>query len=103
MSEVILTEEQARVVAESFSPVTVRDTSGNVLGHIDPKLTAEQIAALKRAASSPGPFFSGEQVQARLRALQDEWDRTGGFDETYMKAFLAQQDAADPGHMRHKG
>lgn len=103
MSEIILTEEQARIVAASCGPVAVRGPGGQVLGHIEPELTPEQIAELKRRAASPGPFFSGAQVQARLQALQVEWDRTGGFDETYMNEFLARLDEADPGHMRRKG
>jgi uncharacterized protein YmfQ (DUF2313 family) len=82
--------------------VTVRDTSGQVLGHIEPKLTPEMIAELKRRAASPGPFYTGAQVQDRLRALQEEWDRTGGFDEAYMHEFVAKLDAADPGHRRSK-
>jgi hypothetical protein len=39
-------------------------------------------------------------VQARLRDLQEEWDRMGGFDETYMRAFLDRLNASNPGHMR---
>jgi hypothetical protein len=69
---------------------------------IPPEFTPEMTAELKRRAAGPGPFFTSEQVQARLRALQEEWDRTGGFDETYMREFLARLDAADPGHMRQK-
>ena len=68
----------------------------------EPELTPEMIAELKRRAESPGPWYWGEQVQARLRALQEEWDRTGGFDEVYMREFLARLDKADPGHMRPK-
>jgi hypothetical protein len=45
-------------------------------------------------------FFTGKQVQARLRALDEEWKRTGGFDETYMRRFLKQLDAQDPPHTR---
>jgi hypothetical protein len=30
-----------------------------------------------------------------LAALQAEWDRTGGFDHDYMKAFLAKLRAED--------
>ncbi len=103
MSELILTDEQARIVAESPGPVIVRDAGGNVLGRIEPDFTPEEIAELKRRAASPGPFFTGDQVQGRLRALQEEWDRAGGFDEAYMHAFLERLDAADPGHMRRKG
>jgi hypothetical protein len=54
----------------------------------------------ERRAASPGPSFTGEQVQARLRALQEEWDRTGGFDEAYMHSFLERLDKEDPGHFR---
>jgi uncharacterized protein YmfQ (DUF2313 family) len=103
MPEVILTQEQAQIVVRALGPVTVRDTSGQILGHIEPELTAESIAELKRRAASPGPRYTGAQVQARLRALQEEWDRTGGFDETYMLEFLARLNDADPGHMRPMG
>jgi len=57
----------------------------------------------KPSAASHGPYFTGAQVQNRLRALQQEWQRTGGFDHGYMEAFLAQLDETDPGHMRRKG
>lgn len=102
MPDVILTDEQAKIVTGTFDTVTVRDPSGRVLGHIEPKLTPEQIAELKRRAASPGPWYTGAQVQARLRALQEEWDRTGGFDEAYMREYLKRLNEADPGHMRPK-
>jgi hypothetical protein len=35
--------------------------------------------------------------------LQAEWDRTGGFDDAYMRDFMKKLDAADPGHMRPEG
>jgi hypothetical protein len=101
MSEVILTEEQAKVVFDAFGgPIIVRDSTGRVLGRFEAQLTPEQIAELKRRAASPGPWYTGQQVQSRLQALQAEWDRTGGFDEAYMKEFLKRLDEADPGHMR---
>ena len=100
MSELILTEEQANIVASASGPIPVRDTKGRILGHLEPKLTSEIIAELMQRAESPGPWYTGEQVQARLRALQDEWDRTGGFDSDYMYKFLASLDQKDPGHMR---
>ncbi|HXG09568.1 MAG TPA: hypothetical protein VNK04_07245 [Gemmataceae bacterium] len=102
MPDLILTEEQTKVVTQALGPVTVRDASGNVLGRMEPKYTPEMIAELKRRAASPGPWYTGEQVQARLRALQEEWDRTGGFDKAYMLEFLKRLNEADPGHMRPK-
>src|SRR5262245_36293150 len=101
MAEIILTEEQTRLLARTFGgPVAVRDAKGNLLEKFDAQLTPDMIAELKRRAASPGPWFTGEQVHARLVALQEEWDRTGGFDQTYMFEFLARLDQADPGHMR---
>jgi hypothetical protein len=102
MSELILTDEQARIVTEALGPVTVRDSKGKVLGNLEPQLTPETIAELKRRAASPGPWYTGAQVQARLQALQEEWERTGGFDEAHMRDLLARLEAADPGHMRQK-
>jgi hypothetical protein len=102
MADLILTEEQAKIVAASFGPVAVREPGGQVLGHIEPKLTPQQIAELKRRAASPGPWYRSDQVQARLRALQEEWDRTGGFDEAYVREYLKRLNEADPGHMRPK-
>src|SRR5689334_11630295 len=100
MPELILTEEQAKTVAQALGPVLVRDLNGKVLGHVEPKLTPEMIAELKRRAASPGPWYTSEQVHARLEALQAEWDRTGGFDLAYMREFLKRLNEADPGHMR---
>ncbi len=100
MLEVILTEEQAKIVARAEGPLVVRDPGGKVVGHIEPKLSPEVIAELKRRAASPGPWYTSEQVHARLVALQEEWDRTGGFDEAYAQEFLARLNEADPGHWR---
>ncbi len=100
MSELILTEEQAKIVTQSWGPMPVRDPNGKVLGRLEPTLTPEMIAEFKRRAASPGPWYTGKQVQARLQALQQEWDRIGGFDEAHMHAFLNCLDAADPGYMR---
>ena len=102
MPDLILTEEQAKIVAASFDFVIVRDAGGTVVGHIEPKLTPLQIAELKRRAASPGPWYRSDQVQARLRALQEEWDRTGGFDEAYAREYMKRLNDADPGHMRPK-
>lgn len=63
MAEVILTEDQAKIVIQAFGPVTVKDASGKKLGHIEPKLSPEMIAELKRRASSPGPFFPARRCK----------------------------------------
>lgn len=104
MAQITLTEEQTEVFRRALGePVQMCDPAGKVLAEIAPEMNKEFIAELKRRAASPGPFFTGQQVQARLQALQEEWDRIGGFDEAYMKEFLAKLDEADPGHMRQRG
>ena len=103
MTEIILTEEQSALLAKAPGRVAVRDPKGNLVGHLEhfyPPLSPEEIAELKRRAAAPGPRYTSAQVQARLRALQEEWDRTGGFDEPYMHQFLERLNADDPGHMR---
>ena len=52
MPEVILTDEQARIVTGTFDTVTVRDPSGRVLGHD----RAEVDAGADRRTQAPGRF-----------------------------------------------
>ena len=95
MPEIVLTEDQARIVAGATTSVVIRNPNGAVIGAIDPK-EAEWIAeAQRRIAAKQGSGVPGKMVQAHLAALQAEWDRTGGFDRDYMKAFLAKLRAED--------
>lgn len=99
MPELVLTEEQRQVAAQALGPLPVRDGRGQIMGHFEPKLTPELIAELKRRARAPGPRYTSPQVSARLRALQEEWDRRGGFDEAYMREYLRRLNQDDPPHM----
>ncbi len=103
MVQVILTAEQLQRVQQHGEAVQLCDPQGNVLCIVDPSLTREHVAELKRRAASPGPRYTGQQVQGRLQALQEEWNRTGGFDENHMREFLGRLNAADPGHTRPQG
>ena len=91
-----------QIVSQAVGPVVVRDPDGKEWGRLEPRPTGEEIAELKRRAASPGPWYTGAQVQGRLQALQEEWDRSGGFDEAYALEFLKRLNDADPGHMRSK-
>ena len=90
MPEIVLTEEQAKQLAGGFVPVVVKDPAGNVLGQMEPALSPEFVAELKRRSATPGPRYSGAHIEARLAALHLEWERTGGFDAAYLRRITRQ-------------
>ncbi len=88
MTQITLTEEQMNVLRQAPAPVQVCDPQGNVLGMVHPERSPAFIAEMKRRASAPGPRYTGEQVQGHLQALQEAWEREGGFDAARMKEIL---------------
>src|SRR5947209_7419287 len=95
MPEIVLTEEQARVLAGATTAVLIRDPRGATVGLIDPK-EAEVIAeARRRLAAEKGQSIPADRVRAHLAALQAEWDRMGGFDLDYARRFLDKLRAED--------
>jgi hypothetical protein len=95
MPEIVLTEEQARVLDEAIGIVAVLKPDGVMVGVLDPK-EAALIAEAKRRLATPGPRFTSDQIRHHMAALQAEWDRLGGFDKDYMRRFLDELQAADP-------
>jgi hypothetical protein len=95
MQKIVLTEEQMQVVRQAKAPVRVCDPQGICLGTVDPEITPEFVAEMKRRAKAPGPRYSGEQVRRHLHALQEAWDREGGFDEKRMRELLEEVRAKD--------
>lgn len=95
MPEIVLTEDQARVLAGATTAVVVRSPGGAAVGAIDPREADIIAEAKRRLAAKQGPGVPGKAVQAHLAALQAEWDRVGGFDQEYARAFLAKLRAED--------
>lgn len=89
MPEIVLTEEQARILSDATTTVVIRKPTGAVVGAIDPREGEWIVEAKRRLAAPRGPSIPAKTVQAHLAALQAEWDRTGGFDQEYALAFLA--------------
>ncbi len=96
MPEIVLTEEQAKQLARAVAPVEVKDTSGRVVGYLDPLPTPEFIAEMKLRAARGGPKYTGVAVLAMLDALQAERDRAGPFDAAYAKEFVERLEQSDP-------
>jgi hypothetical protein len=103
MTELLLTHEQTKLLRAIQQPIPVRDADGNLIGQFEPRFSPQLIAELKRRGASQGPWYSGQQVQNRLAALQAEWDRRRSFDERTMQELLKEMDAVDPGKMKSQG
>lgn len=95
MSKIVLTNDQLQVLHQATGPVPICHPEGTVVGTVDPDLTPEFIAEMKRRAASDGPWYTSEQVSGHLQSLQEAWDREGGFDKARMHELLAQIRAAD--------
>ena len=79
MPRIVLTEEQARVLAESKGRVEVYDAQGRLMCFMDWLGTPleEIIAECKRRQASGKPGIPSERVRAMLRRLE-EIERTEG-------------------------
>jgi hypothetical protein len=96
MPEIVLTEEQARILAGAGTTVVVRDPHGATVGVLDPK-EAAIIAEAKRRAANPSPlYYTSASVLAMLDALQAERDRIGPFDAAYAAEFVKRLEESDP-------
>jgi hypothetical protein len=72
MNQLVLTDEQAKVVATALKPVSVVDSRGNVLGTIDPLWTEADVAEAKRRLASDEARYTTAQVLEHLRSLEKE-------------------------------
>jgi hypothetical protein len=71
MIEIVLTDEQAKVVAGALQPVQVRDGRGNLLGTIAPRWTEQDIKEAKESLATNTTWYTTEQVLAHLRSLEE--------------------------------
>jgi hypothetical protein len=79
VNEIILSAEQAAMLALAEGWVAVRHPDGRLLGWIetcqgfvtpeDPVFTDEQVAAAELRELTPGPVRTTQEVLARLRAI----------------------------------
>jgi hypothetical protein len=95
MPEIILTEEQAKVLAAATAAVTIRGPDGATVGVIDPR-EAAIIARARQRMDSLGPRYSTANVLAMLDALQAERDRIGPFEADYALDFIQRLETSDP-------
>lgn len=94
MQHIVLTDEQARVMANANARVEVRDPRGNWLGCLDP-YEAAMVAEVLSRRGEPEETIPAHKVREHMQALQAEWDRVGGFDKEYMLRYLEKLRAED--------
>ena len=89
MPHIVLTEDQARVVATATESVEVIDPQGRILNFLTPldPLLAETIRECKRRLASSEPRIPADQVRAHLRKL-DEIRQREGLDRDKMLELL---------------
>jgi hypothetical protein len=92
MTQIVLTPDQVKLYYQAKEPVQVCDPAGKVLGTLPPVYSAEFIAEMKRRAAT-GPWYSGDDIQAMFRFLEDSWSMEGCFDEERMHQLLDQFDS----------
>ncbi|QDU18651.1 nickel-dependent hydrogenase large subunit [Urbifossiella limnaea] len=95
MPDLVLTEEQVRVLTGASEQVTVRGPDGNALGSLDPR-DAAALARHRQRRGTTGPCHSAASVLAVIDALLAERDRIGPFDAEYMRAFVERLERDDP-------
>lgn len=79
MTQLVLTPEQASLVAQTQGKLPIYLPDGSVAGYLSrlvpsadrPIFTPEEIAAAQKAADSPGPWYTTQQVLDHLRTLDD--------------------------------
>jgi hypothetical protein len=96
MPRIVLTEEQARVLAESKGRVEVYDAQGRLMCFMDwlGKPLEEIIAECKRRRASGERGIPGARVQAMLRRFE-EIDRTEGMTREKMEEILRRVKAGE--------
>jgi len=79
MTRIVLTAEQAAILARSDQAVPVVRPDGSCVGWVSPTtnfvipkenpFTAEEIAAAEAEAAGPGPWYTTQEVLEHLRSL----------------------------------
>lgn len=70
MVQIVVTEDQAKAIAESQERIEIVDTAGNRLGFFARPFTDDDVANARKRAASDEPRRTTEQVIDRLNSLE---------------------------------
>ncbi len=72
MVQIVVTPDQARVIAGSTEKIEFVDAEGNRLGFFTRPVSSEEIAIARQRAASDEPRRSTQEVLDRLQSLEQE-------------------------------
>jgi hypothetical protein len=94
VAQIVLNSDQARVLDQATTPVEVCDELGRVLVRIPAPSEEQILERIRRERGSNVLRYPAEQVEARLRRLE-EIRQQGGMDETKMRDLLRRMRAGE--------
>jgi hypothetical protein len=96
MPQIVLTDQQARILQEAKEPMEVRDPLGRIVSFLEPmdSLDAEAIARHRSTRNKPRKTVPAVKVQAHLRRLE-EIRQAEGLDNTKMHDLLRRMQDGD--------
>jgi hypothetical protein len=99
MPEIVLTEEQARVIAQATGKVLIRTPAGEPVAEIDPveEAIVRRWEQRKASGAARPDGIPSATVQAHIRQLEAEWARAGGLDPARAIELLRRLRGQGPG------
>ena len=70
MTQIVLSDDQAKAVQGAAGVVELRDRHGNLLGYVSPPPSDAEITEARRRLESDGPWYTTEQVTDHLKSLE---------------------------------
>ena len=70
MTQLILDDEQARILEESVDSVELRDQRGRCLGYVSLGFTLQDVAIARRRLASNEPRYTTREVLEHLHSLE---------------------------------
>jgi hypothetical protein len=96
MAQIVLTDQQARILQEAKEPVEVRDPLGRIVSFLQPmdSLDAEAVARHRSTRNERKITLPAAKVQAHLRRLE-EIRQAEGMDDAKMHDLLRRMQAGE--------
>ena len=69
MPQIVVDDQQARIISEASETVEIRDRQGRRLGYVAHGFTEEDITIAKERLTSNEPRYTTQEVLARLRPV----------------------------------